>query len=463
MNRADVTSGAAFRAALRATVVLIGVLLVASLIAFTTLRRELTAGLEVQIADDRALLEEIYERGGDLAVIGAIDALKDPLQTRLRAVGLFDTAGRKLAGNIDLAPAAFGWRRSTLTIDVPVAALPPGVETADYYFNVSTLGRMILVVGRDLTLVERQERRMLQAFLLLGVVVSGAFLSIGYFASRQTLQKLERMAATLERVSQGDNQARLEVRGDADQIDRIAHVMNRHLDRLSDLIVTTRASAAAIAHDLQTPMSRAFLSLDRALRDLDHNADPRPAIEDIAAELARLRSIFDAILRISRLETDEGRARFGPVALAGLLEEMAETFAPLAEERGQHLTLEPVAADLRVEADEPMLAQLVANLVQNAIGHCPAGTCITLSAAQVGPEVVLTVRDTGPGIPAAERERVFEMFYRIDPNRTGGGNGLGMALVKAIAQRLGASVRLLDASPGLRVEVVFPGDGAPGA
>lgn len=304
---------------------------------------------------------------------------------------------------------------------------------------------------------------MLQAFLLLGVVVSGAFLSIGYFASRQTLQKLERMAATLERVSQGDNQARLEVRGDADQIDRIAHVMNRHLDRLSDLIVTTRASAAAIAHDLQTPMSRAFLSLDRALRDLDHNADPRPAIEDIAAELARLRSIFDAILRISRLETDEGRARFGPVALAGLLEEMAETFAPLAEERGQHLTLEPVAADLRVEADEPMLAQLVANLVQNAIGHCPAGTCITLSAAQVGPEVVLTVRDTGPGIPAAERERVFEMFYRIDPNRTGGGNGLGMALVKAIAQRLGASVRLLDASPGLRVEVVFPGDGAPGA
>jgi signal transduction histidine kinase len=96
------------------------------------------------------------------------------------------------------------------------------------------------------------------------------------------------------------------------------------------------------------------------------------------------------------------------------------------------------------------------NLLQNAINHCPPETLITLGAFRDGPQVRLWVADTGPGIPVTERDKVFEMFYSVDPNRTKGGTGLGLALVKAITERLGGRITLSDATPGLRVDVLIP-------
>ena len=173
------------------------------------------------------------------------------------------------------------------------------------------------------------------------------------------------------------------------------------------------------------------------------------------AELMRLRSIAEAILRIARLEASQGSLGFSRIPLAPLLADLAETFGPVAEEKGQSLSLESVATDLSVTGDAAMLSQLLANLIQNAINHCPAGTAITMGAAAANGTPRLWVADTGPGIPESERERVFELFYRIDPNRTGDGTGLGLALVRAIATRLGARVELSDAGPGLRVDVLF--------
>jgi signal transduction histidine kinase len=257
-------------------------------------------------------------------------------------------------------------------------------------------------------------------------------------------------------VSEGDTLARLTVTADNDQIDRVARAMNLHLDRLGVLIATTRASAAAIAHDLRTPLSRAFLVLDRAQTALEAGLDPRPAIEGVEAELTRLNSICDTILRISRLEASKGGGGLGPVALAPLLADLTETFAVLAEERGQILTLAPVPEALEIRGDAAMLSQLMANLLQNATNHCPAGARIGLGVTPLRRGVVLWVVDDAPGIAPEEREKVFAPFYSIDPNRTGGGNGLGLALVKAIADRLGAKIALGDAAPGLRVEVEFP-------
>jgi signal transduction histidine kinase len=281
-------------------------------------------------------------------------------------------------------------------------------------------------------------------------------LILGFGASLQTQRKLDHMTRTLDRVSQGDVNARLPVAPGQDQIDRVSAAMNLHLDRLSMLMQTTRASAAAIAHDLRTPLSRAFLLIDRAQTTLDEGQDARDLIDGIEAELVRLNAIFDAIMRISRLETAQAEVTFVAVPLAPLLTDLAETFAPVAEERDQSLTLAPVPANLTLRGDAAMLAQLIANLIQNAINHCPAGTAITFGAKAEAGQVRLWISDTGAGIPEAEYDKVFELFYRIDPNRTGGGNGLGMALVKAIAERLGGHIVLSDAKPGLRVDVTFP-------
>lgn len=454
MARGSVTSGAAFKAAVRSTLVLVIVLALASAVAFYYMHREMMTAVENQIVEDQIVLTQIYADEGPSGLVNAIDLFRKPLPTRLRAVGLFDPSGQSIAGNFDSAPDFFGWKRETVFLRQPGATQHDDMAV-DYYLNVSTLDGYILVVGRDLSLVDLQETRMLQALLLMGVVVGGTFLAFGYFASLKSLQKLERMAATLDLFSQGETAARLEVADNNDQIDRVSRAMNAHLDRLSMLMATTKASAAALAHDLRTPLARAFLSVDQALGQMDAQADPRAAVEEIEGELSRLRQIFDAILRISRLETADGDQGFQAVAIGPLMVEIAETFTPIAEDRGQTLSLGAIAPTLAVRGDEAMLAQLLANLVQNAITHCPAGTQISLAADQVDGKTRMTVLDTGPGIPADLRERVFDLFFRGDETRGGHGNGLGLALVKAIAYHMGATVQVSDASPGLRVDVVF--------
>lgn len=453
MDQGSVTSGAAFKTALRGTLAFLVVLAVSGAVAYFYLHREMLRSLQEQIVEDQILLTQIYRDSGPDGLVEAINALRRPLGTHPASIALFSHDGRRIAGNVDLAPDFVGWSQATLNL-----AATRG-RASDYYLHVASLDRFTLLVGRSLDQIEFQETRILAAFLIMGAVVAAAFLAIGYYSSLQTLQKLERVAATLDLVSQGDTGARLSVSGGNDQIDRMARLMNLHLDRLSNLMTTTKTAAAAIAHDLRTPLSRVFLLVDRALAKLDNAEDPREVLEETEAELTRLRSVFDAILRIAQLESSKERVGFHDVPLGPVLAEIAETFAPLAEDKGQTLTLDAVDDAARVLGDGPMLAQLLANLVQNAINHCPAGTRITLGAACDSGRVLLTVTDTGPGIPEAARERVFDMFYRGDSNRTGNGNGLGLALVRAIAVRMGAEVHLLDAAPGLRVEVAFPATG----
>ncbi len=102
-----------------------------------------------------------------------------------------------------------------------------------------------------------------------------------------------------------------------------------------------------------------------------------------------------------------------------------------------------------------MIGQLIANLVENAITHCPAGAVITLAVRGAADQVRIIVSDTGPGIPEADREHVFDAFYRSDAARTSEGNGLGLAMVRSIADRHGAAISLEDNAPGLRVSVTF--------
>ncbi len=453
MDRGSVTSGAAFKTAVRATLVFAAVLVLAAVTSYFYIQQQMATTLENEIVEDRGLLAQIYADSGAVGLVDAINSMRHTLRTEFRAVALFDPIGGKLAGNIDAAPATMGWLRQSVTM--VAKSTPTQKVTEEFYLNTAALGPFVLVVGRNLTLIELQENRMLWAFALMGVVFSAVVLAIGYFTSLQTQIKLERISTTLDKVSQGDPSARADVSDGNDQIDRIARGMNRHLDRLSQLLAVTKASAAAIAHDLRTPLSRAFLSVDGAYAALDKGLDPTPALDDIASELGRLRSVFDAILRISHLESSASPGGLVAVPLAPLLAEMAETFGPIAEEHGQTLILVPLTSTITASGDRDMLAQMVANLVQNAITHCPAGTRIALSATTTNGLTRLSVTDNGPGVAPAERDRVFDLFYRSDPNRSGSGNGLGLALVKAITDRIGAKVQLSDASPGLRVDVIF--------
>jgi signal transduction histidine kinase len=254
------------------------------------------------------------------------------------------------------------------------------------------------------------------------------------------------MEAALAAVQNGDLDRRLVERTGGDEFDRLAGRINATLDRLQALMAALREVTDDIAHDLRTPLTRLRQRLDEAARE--------PTVEAIAAaqaEADRLLDIFAALLRIAQVESGTQRAGFTTVDLSTIAESVAEVYAPAAEDREQTLATE-IAPGVMLTGDPALLTQMLANLVENAVRHGRAGgrICLALTAEE------LCVTDDGSGIPEAEREKVFQRFHRLDASRSTPGSGLGLALVRAVADLHGMTIVLEDAAPGLRVRIALP-------
>jgi signal transduction histidine kinase len=161
------------------------------------------------------------------------------------------------------------------------------------------------------------------------------------------------------------------------------------------------------------------------------------------------------LLRIAQIESGSRKKGFQPVQLSEVVERVARAYQPVAEDASKELTtvIEP---DLHIIGDRDLLTQMLANLVENSIRHTPAQTRISVRARSERNAIIVEVADSGTGIPAAERERVFERFYRLDASRRTPGNGLGLSLVAAVAALHDAETELQDNSPGLLVVLKLP-------
>ena len=349
--------------------------------------------------------------------------------------------GQRLAGNLSGVSSERGWREGT--IRQPDGAVAPVLMLA-----APLPGGGALVVGRDLTNARALEQRLLTsagwvagAVLLLG-------LAGGLLIGRSVARRAAAMEVALAAVQGGDLDRRLAVRTGGDEFDRLALRINATLDRLQALMAALREVTDDIAHDLRTPLTRLRQRLDEAAR-----APTAEAIEAAQAEADRLLEIFAALLRIAQVESGTQRAGFTTVNLSAIAESVAEVYAPAAEERGQVLVSE-IAPGITITGDPALLTQMLANLVENAIRHGRAEGRVCLGVTAAG----ITVADDGPGIPEAEREKVFHRFHRLDASRSTPGSGLGLALVRAVAELHGIAIALEDASPGLRVRLTLPPD-----
>ncbi|MBN2905822.1 MAG: HAMP domain-containing histidine kinase [Rhodobacteraceae bacterium] len=446
MDRGNVLSGAAFRAVFLSAVLFLVVLIGAGTVAFHYVRSDMLKQSRNLILEDEVSLSEVHRlEGHDAFVAMVADLAMMPNSTRTR-VALFDETGTRIAGDTALPDVAPGWRQADLGI---------GGTPRPVLFHSTPVGTLTLVSGYDLGLIQTAQTTLVRALGTAGFTIVLAMLATGYFASAGSFRKLEAMEGTLDRVAAGEMTARLPVSDQNDQIDRIARRMNRHLDRLTDLVKRKDQSVSAIAHDLRTPLSRVTLGLDQARRQAERGADPLPALDAALEDLTRLSAIIGTILRIARVETTEPGVNFAPVPLAAIFEDICDTYGPLAEDNDQGLDWQ--AKDVAPHGDPGMIAQLVANLVQNAITHAGPGARISLRAAS-RPDggADLTVADTGKGMTQADRDRAFEAFFRGDHSRSTEGTGLGLALARAIAQHHGAEVQLSDNAPGLRVQVILP-------
>ena len=246
------------------------------------------------------------------------------------------------------------------------------------------------------------------------------------------------------------------VRGSDDEFDRLSQNLNRMLDEIERLIGSIRAVTNNIAHDLRSPLNRLRNRLEAALADATNPArQPRGASSMRSPKPTSCWRPSTRCCRSPMPRPAPAAAICVPVDLEALAHDVAELYEPLVEEQG--LVLEKsIAGPATVTGNRQLLFQAIGNLIDNAVKYGAGGGRISLdraAAATAAPEIV--VADRGPGIPAADRDRVLERFVRLDSSRTTPGNGLGLSLVAAIARLHSAVLSLDDNGPGLKVTLQF--------
>ncbi len=363
---------------------------------------------------------------------------------------LEESSGRRIAGTLNAMPAFDGWREFSS---------PEDAGGDDSEANMLVLGKVLpggdfLAVATSTGRIQDAEEAMVNAFSWATGGVLVLALAGGIGLSRRFLRRIDNMNRTTRAIMQGDIARRISTRSTGDELDQLAANLNEMLDRLQHVMEGLRQVSADIAHELRTPLGRLKLRLDTAITEAHSPEEYRNAIHQASLEAGAALSTFSALLRIAQIESGTRRASFADVDLSAVVQNLTGAYGPVADDLGKRLTSR-VAPGIHLPGDGELLTQMLVNLIENALRHTPAGTVVNLEliAGNSGP--VLTISDNGPGIPEAEREKVFNRFHRLEASRSTPGSGLGLALVAAVAELHSAHIVLSDNCPGLKVTIRF--------
>jgi signal transduction histidine kinase len=320
--------------------------------------------------------------------------------------------------------------------------------------------RIVVGAGEPLVLVENAQHDVAKAFLLAGAVVLALALVASYLAGARVSAPLRRMAGVAARVDGGEMDPRMEVSaGRRDEVTVLADSFNRMLDRLAEAFSSQREFVADASHELRTPLTVIRGQLEvLAAQDHPDEAEVRRVERLVQAEITRLSRMVDDLLVLTQAERVDF-LRPEAIDVRSFVDELWDGLSLTADRRFE---LGPVPEGV-LRGDPDRLAQALRNLARNAIEHTTdPGGLVRLEVEQVAPGGLrFAVVDDGPGIPCAQRERIFERFHRVDSGRSrrAGGAGLGLSIVRAIVEAHRGHVRVAGApeAGGARVELVVPG------
>jgi two-component system OmpR family sensor kinase len=246
----------------------------------------------------------------------------------------------------------------------------------------------------------------------------------------------------------------LDSRNLPDEVAPLVETLNDLLVRLDQALVAQRRFIADAAHELRTPLTAVKLQAQIARRT-DDDAEREAALAQLAGGVDRAAHLVDQLLGMARLEPAARQAAFAPLSLDGLVKQVVADFSTLAEARDIDLGVGECAA-ISVNGQAESLRMMLGNLIDNAVRYTPSGGRVDVELHEHGDMAQLSVSDSGPGIPAAERERVFERFQRL-AGADIPGSGLGLSIVKQVVALHGGNITLdTPAGGGLRVEIRLP-------
>ncbi|MES1200400.1 MAG: HAMP domain-containing sensor histidine kinase [Pseudomonadota bacterium] len=318
----------------------------------------------------------------------------------------------------------------------------------------------IILVARDLgdsALIAGRITQVLWTVAILGVIFAVAG---GLLASWQAARRAEALSITARDVMAGDLSRRAPTRVGGDEFDALASDLNAMLDRLEQLVQTTRTAGDAIAHDLRSPLTRFRQKLELALEEPPDVDNDREALRKALAEADNVLDMFAKVLSVARVES-ASNWRFDRVDVSEIARELAEFYEPAAEEQGLGFSSR-IEDGLALRGDRGLVTQALSNLIENALKYTPSGGRIQVQATRRRDgRLELCVLDNGPGVPAEDRQRVTERFVRLETARSTPGVGLGLSLVGAVARLHRGFLDLRDGlgevgKPGLGAALILP-------
>lgn len=416
------------------------------------LATKLRESMHAEVMADRKAMVKVYRKRGydELKEVVHFEAISVPGASALFL--LQDKSHRFVEGNIRDAPHFIGWK--TLK-GRELNQLKSGAD--DQFLLLWTkLDEGWLLIGANKRNFIYLQKMLEQTVILAVFAILLITLLFGIWIAHRAQRRIDSMSNALSLASQGKLSTRLPVSKAGDDLDFIADKVNLTLERLELAVERVNHSTSDIAHDLKRPLSRLRLQLEAALDSAIQPSQVQSRVREAILNIDAIVETFEALLRIAQIEAGERRSRLTHINIANLVRDISSIYAPVVEDAGHSWTLTVPDEYLpEIIGDQELLVQLFANLIENAIHHCPPPGQIGLALYQDAQGLVAEVTDSGPGIPKSEYKRVFNRFYRLDKSRTSDHNGLGLALVAAICELHEARIELSDNAPGLHVRVIF--------
>ena len=439
-----------FRLAMAFALLFVCAFLLSGFVTFNLIKKELDSRYDSQTKE---LFQVISQTYGDSDIQDVIDATRMHIAatTDKRNIFLLQAAnGKILAANIPALSVPDGWSmRSGADFGIP------GHFT--YRVLAGKVGPDRLIVGTNNEETDELQEIVVASFGWALLVVIALAIGAGALIAARAQRRLDAVRDTMGRVSHGELSARIPLLGHGDDLDLMSRDINVALERLSLTVEGMRQVSTDIAHDLKTPLNHLRMTLEDAGLKQTKGEPVGLELEQAMAEAGQIDETFEALLRIAQIESGARKSRFSPIDLSDVLSSLVEVYRDVAEDSGHRLMFSSEADGASaVFGDRDLLTQMYANLIENSIRHAGAGTNIRLHLFVKGDSVHTSLKDSGPGIPKDEHANVFRRLYRLEKSRTSPGTGLGLSLVKAIADLHGATIWLEDAAPGLRVRLAFP-------
>jgi heavy metal sensor kinase len=254
---------------------------------------------------------------------------------------------------------------------------------------------------------------------------------LGWFMAKRALTNVEQVTRTARAISASDLEQRVPVKGQAEEIDRLATTFNDMLDRIQKLVTETKEMTENIAHDLRSPITRIRGMAEMALTSGNAVEEYEAAAASTVEDCDRLLEMINTMLYISQTEATAGKFATEEVDVTRMVRHACELFQPVAEDKGVTLVVE-IRSEVKVQGVLQGLQRMLANLIDNALNYTPSPGTVTVSVNADAKSGIIAVADTGIGIPQEDLPHIFRRFYRCDRSRSRPGTGLGLTLVEAI-------------------------------